>query len=189
MPRKIDFTLTAESVKILEKAIRQDPCPQARQRATAIRQLHLGKSVTDVADMMLVGEGAIYGWWHTYQNEGVEGLGKRKRKLKRRKVTAVYLEKMEEALAVDPADFGYEIAIWTREALRDHLAKETDIALSVVWLGKLMAQHEYVFRRPKHDLGNKQDAVAKEKAQEALEMLKKRPLTAKSSSSLWTKQP
>ena len=98
MPRKIDFTLTTESVKIIEIAIRHDKNEKVRQRAVAIRQLHLGKPVKEVADLMLVTEVTIYGWWQRYQAEGVAGLANKKQKASRRKVTEAYLVKMEEAL-------------------------------------------------------------------------------------------
>ena len=52
-----------------------------------------------------------------------------------------------------------------------------------------MAEAGYVFRRPKHTLSNKQDEDAKASARLAIEELKKRPLTVKSGSSLWTKRP
>ena len=53
----------------------------------------------------------------------------------------------------------------------------------------MLAEQDYVFRRPKHDLGNLQDKEAKENAKEILEALKKKPNEAKSNYSLWTKRP
>jgi len=189
MPKKINFTLTTESLEEIETAIQKDKREKVRQRALAIRQLHLGKKPEEVAEMMLVTAVTIYGWWQRYEGEGIEGLANKKAKSYRRKVTATYVKLLEESLEQEPEAYGYEQALWTQESLRDHLEKETGIHLSVKWVGKLMKKADYVYRRPKHDLGNKGDPLAKEKAAEALEELKKRPLTVKSGSSLWTKQP
>ena len=189
MPKKINFTLTTESLEEIETAIQKDARNKVRQRAIAIRQLHLGKKPEEVADMLMVTAVTIYGWWKQYRAKGVEGLANKKAKAFTRKVTPKYLQLMAECLEQEPQAYGYEQAIWTQESLRDHLEKETNIRLSVKWLGKLMEKAGYVYRRPKHDLGNKVDPLEKEKAAQALEELKKRPLTEKLGSSLWTKQP
>ena len=110
------------------------------------------------------------------------------KQMPKRKVTTAYLAQIEEALAQDPEALGYTFPIWTLETLRDHLHKETKINITTKWLGVVLKQHGYVFRRPRHTLENKQDPVAKEQAEEAIEALKKRPLTEKSASSLWTKR-
>lgn len=189
MPKKIHFTLTTESLEEIQTAIQKDKREKVRQRALAIRQLHLGKKPEEVAEIMMVTAVTINGWWQRYQTKGLEGLANKKAKSYQRKITPMYLKLLEESLEQEPEEYGYEQAIWTQESLRDHLEKETGIRLSVKWVGKLMKKAGYVYRRPKHDLGNKADPVAKEKASEALEELKKRPLTVKSGSSLWTKQP
>jgi hypothetical protein len=51
----------------------------------------------------------------------------------------------------------------------------------------LLKENDFVYRRPKHDLGNLQDEKARQAAEEWLEELKKVPKKAKSTSSLWTK--
>lgn len=188
MPKKIDYTLTTESVQELEDAIQASKYPEVRRRATAIRQLHLGKKPQEVADMLLVSAATIYNWWQRYQLLGVTGLANEVKQMPKRKVTPAYLAKIEEALSQDPESFGYAFPIWTLETLRQHLHKETCINISTKWLGLVLKKHGYVFRRPKHTLSNKQDTLAKEQAEVAIEALKKRALREKSAFSLWTKR-
>lgn len=188
MPRKINFTLPIESVQELEQAIQSHARPEVRKRATAMRQLHLGKKPAEVADMMLVTAATIYGWWHRHELLGVEGLANEVKRAPVRKVTAAYRAEIEAALSKDPEEFGYTFPIWTLETLRDHLHRQTNINITPEWLSRLMKREGYVFRRPKHTLSNKQDKLAKAEAEEALAALKKRVLTEKSASSLWTKQ-
>ena len=189
MPKKINYTLTKESVRELEEAIQKSSYPEVRQRAMAIRQLHLGKKPQEVAELFLVSGATIYNWWHRYQLLNVEGLANEVKERPKRKVTPAYLVKIEEALAQEPESLGYTFPIWTLERLRDHLHQETKINITTKWLGIVLKRNGYVFRRPRHTPENKQNPVAKEQAKEAIEALKKRVLTEKSAFSLWTKRP
>jgi transposase len=189
MPKQIDFTLTDEQVTALTQAIKQDKRAQVVHRATAVHLLHQGHKVADVATMVSASPPIIYRWHRRFLAKGVEGLANKTRKVVRRKVTDAYIAALEEAVAHEPAHYGYTFAIWTRERLRDHLAQQTGIHLHINWVGELLKQHGYVLRRPKHDLRHRQDPVAKAKAQETLETLKKTQVPTISSSSLWTKPP
>lgn len=188
MPKKIKYTLTTESEQDLVKALQTSKQPEVRRRATAIRQLHLGKKPQDVAEMFLVSVATIYNWWHRYQLLGEAGLANEVKQIPKRKVTLAYLAHIEEALAQAPEALGYTFPIWTLETLRDHLHKKTKINITTKWLGVVLKQNGYVFRRPRHTLENKQDPEAKKQAEEAIEALKKRVLTEQSASSLWTKR-
>ncbi len=188
MPKKIDFTLTNESVQELEEAIQKSHFPEIRRRATAIRQLHLGKKPREVAEMFLVSGATIYNWWQRYQLLGVTGLANEVKQIPKRKVTPAYLAQIEAALAQEPESLGYQVPVWTLDTLRAHLHKVTGINVSTKWLGIVLKQHGYVYRRPKHSLSNKQDPLAKEQAEAAIEALKKRALTEQSAFSLWTKR-
>jgi transposase len=188
MPKKIDYTLTNESVQELEKAIQTSKYPEVRRRAMAIRQLHLGKKPPEVGAMFLVSAATIYNWWHRYQLLEVAGLANVVKQIPKRKVTPAYLAKIEGAIDQEPETLGYTFPIWTLETLRDHLHKETGINISTKWLGIVLKHNGYVFRRPKHTLSNKQDPLAKEQAETVIETLKKRALTEKSAFSLWTKR-
>jgi transposase len=187
MPKRIDFTLTEEQVKALAKAIQQDRCPRVVRRATAVHLLHLGHGVADVAKIVSATPPIIYAWHQGFLAKGIEGLANKTKKIGRRKVSAAYIAALEEALAHAPADYGYAFAIWTRERLREHLEQKTGIHISINWMGKLLKAHDYVLRRPKHDLRHRQDPVAKAEAQETLEELKKTPSQTISGFSLWTK--
>jgi hypothetical protein len=49
MGRRITYTLTKEQLTTLEEAITYSPYPEVRQRAIAIRLLHLGQSPEQAA--------------------------------------------------------------------------------------------------------------------------------------------
>lgn len=187
MPRHISFQLPADKLTELGEVIKHDKRPEVRQRATAMRLLSLGEKPAQVAVVMAVSQVSIYKWWHHYQAHGVDGLANRPKGRPETKADAAYLQALETALASEPSSHGYRFAIWTIKRLRDHLVKVTGVHLSVGHLSELMQRHGYVYRRPKHDLSNRQDAAAKAAAQAQLQALKKEILPILGSS-LWTKR-
>jgi transposase len=121
MAKRKDFRLTDEQVKELTKAIKRDKRPEVVRRATAVHLLHQGHRVADVSKTLSASKPIIYAWHERYQAEGVEGLADKPKPRRRRKVTDAYIQALEETLEHQPADYGYDFAIWTRERLRDHL--------------------------------------------------------------------
>lgn len=185
MPRKV--TLYDDDVPKLEAALKNDGRVEVRQRAGALRAVHRGQAVKDVAVVLAVTEATVYNWLKAWHTEGVEGLANQPRRGRPRKADEGYCQALEAALEQDPQALGYRFAIWTVERLRDHLTDKTGVELSVKRLGEVIAERGYVYRRPKHDLKNLQDPAAKAHAQEILVELKKGRSTPISGSSLWTK--
>ena len=189
MQKELKITLTTEELKQIEEAVWQDERPEVRQRAEVIRLLHLGHKKEEVAEKMEVTIQSVYNWMHRWLAGGLESLANEPRPGRKPKADETYRQALAKALEQDPREVGYRFAIWTRERLRDHLEQETGVHLHVEYLGEIMRQEGYVFRRPKHDLKNLQDPEAREAAKQLIEELKKGRSTGISSSSLWTKQP
>jgi transposase len=189
MAKRIKFQKTDEEVKILEQAIRHDQRPEVRQRATAIRMLHLGHHPTDVAKSMAVSLPTLYNWHARWQEAGVAGLANRPKSGRPAKANEEYCRVLEETIAKEPPELDYAFTVWTVKRLRDHLERQTGIDLSEGRLRVLLRKKKYRYRRPKHDLHHLQDPEAKEQTRELLEELKKGASTTISNSSLWTKRP
>lgn len=189
MPKRLNFHLSDDERAQVEQALRKDKRAEVRQRATAIHLLHLGHKPAEVATMLTVTEQAVYQWHRRYRQGGLAALANRAKGRPKRKADVAYLETLEATLAQEPSDLGYAFAIWTVERLRDHLARVTGVHLSISRLRTLLRQQDYVYRRPKHDLTNLQDAEAKAAAQAQLEEIKRGRARVLSSSSLWTRRP
>lgn len=187
MPKQLNFKLSDEELKVIEHAMQSDQRPAVRQRATALRLLHLGYPVAEVATILAVTAASIYGWVRRWQQHGLPGLANRPKPVERRKVTASYQQALEQALDSPPAAYGYPFVIWTLERLRDHLTRQTGVQVSIQWLSVVLKQQGYVYRRPKHDLTHLQDPTAKRQAAELLEALKRGRKPVLSGFSLWTK--
>jgi transposase len=189
MSRLINFTLNDEQVAEVEQAINHAAQPEVRQRAIAIRLLHLGHEPEAVAEMLAVAPSTIWNWHRRYRAEGLNGLANRAKSGRPAKADAHYRVEVERALDIDPRELGYAFSVWTINKLRKHLEKQTGILLSYTRFRALLSKHEYVYRQPKHDLSDLQDADAKAAAEDFLDWLKKSPSPSlPSSSSLWTKQ-
>jgi transposase len=181
------YQLQPKELAEIEKAMRQDKRAEVRQRAMAIRLLHLGQKPEAVAAQQMVSVPTIYNWHKLWRAQGIEGLANKPKTGRPSKVTEVYCQKLEEMLAKEPSEYGYRFAIWTSDRLRTHLEKETGILLSEGRFRALLKKRGYRYRRPKHDLSHLQDKQAKKKAEKLLEEMKKRASETISSSSLWTK--
>jgi transposase len=188
MPKRLNFQLSEEQVKQIEQAKRKDKRVEVRQRATAVHLLHLGHEPPAVGQMLSVTVQAIYQWYHRFIQAGVEGLANRPKGHRQAKADAAYRQALEQTLASEPSEHGYDFAIWTIERLRDHLTRTTGKFLSISRLREIVREQKYVYRRPKHDLTSLQDAEAKAAAQAQIEELKKAQATTISNSSLWTKR-
>lgn len=189
MPKARDYHLSEEEMVVIETAIRRDERPEVRQRCTAIRLLHLGYKPEQVAEMQAVSKPTIYGWIDRWRNNQVDGLANKPKSGRPAKADDEYSMAVDELLAKEPAELGYDFAIWTIDRLRAHLEKQTKISLSESRFRALLKRKGYRYRRPKHDLGHLQDQDAKAEAAILLEELKKRSAETISNSSLWTKQP
>jgi len=152
MPRKTNYQRSEEELLQLEKAIRKDSRPQVRQRATAIRLLHLGYAPEEVSDQLEVSKPSVYNWHRRYREGGLDGLANQPKGRPKRKADEAYYQELEAALDQDPGELGYSFSVWSVERLRDHLEHETGVQLSVSHLRVIMRQKGYVYRRPKHDL-------------------------------------
>jgi transposase len=151
--------------------------------------LHEGQPPKEVAEIMAVSQPTVYDWHHRWQENGLEGLSNRPKSGRPRKADTNYVELLSEVIEQDPQELGYGFTIWTADRLRLHMEVSTGKLVGQTQFRALLKANGFVYRRPKHDLTDLQDAQARETAQEWLEELKKTPKQERSTFSLWTKAP
>lgn len=188
MATRRKYQLSEAEVRALERAMHNDGRVEVVQRATAIRQLHLGVTPQEVAGMFAVSASTIYHWWERWQAGGIEALSQQPKQGRPPKADDAYWQQLEAVLDSAPQAYGYRFTVWTTARLRDHLAQVTGIRLSTEWLRVQMAARGYVYRRPKADLRMLQNAQARAEAETLLEGLKKTHQAGPTSFSLWTKR-
>ena len=187
MPKTLNFTLSESDLEIVNQGIKKEKRLEVRQRAIGLRMLHEGHKPEEVADLMSVSQPTVYDWHHRWQAKGLEGLANQAKSGRPRKADESYVSLLEQVIEQDPQELGYSFTIWTMERLRLHLEKETGIRLGTTQFRALLLENDFVYRRPKHELKQLQDAEAREAAEAWLEQLKKEPKQVRSTSSLWTK--
>lgn len=189
MPKRINYTLTETELLTIEQTIKKDSDLRVRQRAQIIRLLHKGYRPSEIADLLSISTGPVYYWHKRWRRQGLEGLREKVHTGRPKIGDEAYHQKLEETLETDPQELGFAFTVWTPARLLAYLEQETGVVMHENTLRNLLAELDYVYRRPKHDLNHLQDKKVKVEAAETLEMLKKKPKEAKSSFSLWTKQP
>ena len=187
MAKTSKYQLSEAEVQQLERAMHNDGRVEVAQRATAIRQLHLGAKPQAVAEAFAVSLATIYRWWKNWRAGGIEGLSNSPKQGRPPKADEAYWQQLDQILEQAPQELGYVFVVWTTARLRDHMEKISGVRLSVEWLRVQMKKRGYVYRRPKGDLRALQDPEARAEAEILLERLKKAQWTEKSSYSLWTK--
>jgi transposase len=191
MSRNLNFTLTDEEQAALEQAITGSPLAEVRQRAIAIRLLHLGQSPQQVAEAVLVTSNTIYAWHKRWREGGVAGLRDGHRTGRPAKADATYKALLNTVLEQDPRDLGLAFTIWTIDRLRVYLSEQTGILLSYSRFRALLTREGYRWKEPKHDLSHLQDRPVQETIEQVTAWLKKTSRSTRSpklSSSLWTKR-
>lgn len=189
MPKIINYTLTTEQLQLIETAIKSHQDLRVRQRAQMIRLLHLGHKPQEVGELLSVTGALVYMWHARWRESGLAGLVDKQKSGRPKAGGDAYRQKLAELIETDPHELGYGFNVWTAKRLLAHMEKETGVRVHKNTLINMLAELDYVYRRPKHDLGNLQDKQAKETAAEILEDLKKKPHEEKSNFSLWTKRP
>lgn len=189
MAKKINYTLPEPELLTIEQAIKSDPDKDVQQRSLIIRLLHKGHKPDEVADLLSISVGQVY-WWHKrWRQEGLAGLSDRKRSGRPQVDDEAYRQKLAEVLETEPHELGYGFSVWDTPRLMAHMEKETGVTMTDRTFRNVLDRMSYVYRRPKHDLTPLQDKEAKERAEETIDELKKKPKRTKSNFSLWTKRP
>jgi transposase len=192
MSKRLNFTLNEEQLAEMEQAINSSPYPEVRQRAIAIRFLHLGQSPEQVAQAVMVTSNTVYAWHKRWREQGIDGLRDGHRTGRPSKANQAYVQELERVSELDPRTLGLPFTSWTLNRLRLYLAEQTDILLSYTRFRALMSREGYRWKTPKHDLSHLQDRPAQETIAQITEWLKKTSPSTPSptpNSSLWTKQP
>jgi len=183
------YLLTAEKYAELLTTIRTDARVDVVRRAQPLLQLHQGVRIAAVEATSGVKRIALWRWHSRFLEQGADGLHDALRSGRPHKASADYIAALEETMATDPVAAGYTFHIWTSDKLIEHLARQTGIHICERTMETLLAELDYVYRRPKVDTKHLQDPEAVAVASANLETLKKGRVKGSTSFSLWTKQP
>lgn len=173
--KQIEYVHSLSEKELIEiqQAVRTHPQPRVRVRAIMIRLSHKRHTAPEIAKMLGCSRQTVLHQIHRYEQEGILGLEDKSRSGARAKADANYIAQLTKAIASNPPDLGYRFSVWSVERLQKHLYRQTEIELAPRYLNELMKKHDIVYRRPKHDLSDKQQPQEVEEKKQLLEFLKK----------------
>ena len=169
-------SLTPRERKELTRLVRVGLGARVVRRAQMIRLSGQGKSATEIAALWGVSRPGVRKIINRFNREGIPGLADRPRRGRPRKTDDRYVHLLKKAVSVSPRDLGYAFTCWTLDRLREHLSRKTRVVLSAVHLSRLMAEHDIVYRRPKHGMTHLRDPKEYDEKKAILDFLKRGPL-------------
>jgi transposase len=170
-------SLTSRERKELTRLVRVGLDACVVRRAQMIRLSSAGKTATEIAALWAVSGQGVRKIINRFNREGIPGLADRPRQGRPRKTNGRYVELLKQAVSANPHDLGYPFTCWTLDRLREHLARKTKIVLSSPHLSRLLAEHDIVYRRPKHGMTHLRDPKEYDEKKAFLGFLKKTPRT------------
>lgn len=173
--KQIDYvhSLSQEELKEIQKTIKTHTQPNVRVRAIMIRLSHERHKAPEIAKMLGCSRQTVLNQVHRYEQEGILGLEDKFRSGAHAKADINYIAQLEKAIISEPPDLGYHFSVWSVERLQKHLYQQTGVQLAPRYLNELMKSHDIVYRKPKHDLSDKQQPLEVEEKKQLLEFLKK----------------
>ena len=120
-------------------------------RERAVRSVQDGENPEVVARVMGINRSTIYGWLAQYRRGGwgalkAKPLFGRPRKLDGKKLKWIY----DTVTQKNPLQLKFAFALWTREMVAKLIKDRFNISLSVVSVGRLLAQLGITCQRPLH---------------------------------------
>jgi transposase len=132
-------------------ARRLDHATLEAMRERAVRSVHDGESPEVVARIIGINRSTIYGWLAQYRRGGWSALKAkplfgRPPKLDGKKLKWVY----DTVTQKNPMQLKFAFALWTREMVAKLIKVKFNISLSLVSVGRLLAQLGITCQRPLH---------------------------------------
>ena len=144
-------------------ARRLDHATLEAMRERAVRSVHDGESPEVVARIIGINRSTIYGWLAQYRRGGWSALKAkplfgRPPKLDGKKLKWIYNTVTQK----NPMQLKFAFALWTREMVAKLVKVKYNISLSVVSVGRLLAQLGITCQRPLHRALERDEALVRQ---------------------------
>jgi transposase len=165
--------LTKQEDRELRRVVRRGVDGRAVRRAQVVRLSARGVAPRRIADVLERSWSGVRKTINRFNREGLASLSDKPRRGRPRKTDDRYVDLLEQAVRSSPHELGYPFGCWTLERLRQHLALKTRVILSAAHLSRLLAEHDVVYRRPKHGMTHLRDPKEYDEKKAFLAFVKK----------------
>lgn len=172
-PRLFARELTRAEHDQLTDAVRHEKSAAVARRCQMVLMSRQGLCPTDIARLCSASCSGVRKIINVFNRGGFPALRDKPHPGRRRKTDERYVGLLKQAVQSDPRTMGYVFGCWTLERLREHLARKTRVIISTGYLGRLMAEHKIVYRRPKHGMTHLRDPREYDEKKAFLEFVKK----------------
>jgi transposase len=144
-------------------ARRLDHATLEAMRERTVRSVQDGESPEVVAGVLRINRSTVYGWLAQYRRGGwgalkAKPLFGRPPKLDGKKLKWIFSAVAQK----NPMQFKFEFALWTREMVAKLIKDKFNVSLSLVSVGRLLAQLGITCQKPLHRAFEQDDALVQQ---------------------------
>jgi transposase len=122
--------------------------PETQRRYQMVWLAHGGRSVAEIASIVLRSPDTVGRVLHRFLAGGLEAVPRRTAPGPARTVTPAWETELLRVIELDPHAVGVASANWTTALLADYLARQTGVAVSQETVRQYLHAHDYVCKRP-----------------------------------------
>jgi transposase len=146
---------SAEQLKALEDLYRTTKDVRLRTRAQMMLLVaEKGLTAPAIAAIVRDDEQTVRRWMKRYVAEGIEGLKDAPKPGNPGKVTAMYEERLLNAVRRRPRSLELPFSLWTLQRLAEYLAEVTGIRVDAETVRLHLVKHDIVLSRPQHKISS-----------------------------------
>ena len=167
-------------------ARRLDHATLEAMRERAVRSVQDGESPEVVAGVLRIDRSTVYGWLAQYRRGGwgalkAKPLFGRPPKLNGKKLKWIFSAVAQK----NPMQFKFEFALWTREMVAKLIKDKFNVSLSLVSVGRLLAQLGITCQKPLHRAFEQDEALVQQWLKKAYPKIKALGAAGKGRNLLW----
>ena len=120
-------------------------------RIRAVKRIEAGESPEVIAKALGYHRSCIYDWIAKYREGGIEALKTRPIPGAKPKLSGKHLQWLHKTIVdKNPLQLKFSFALWTRAMVRDLIAREFQVKLSEVSIGRLLKKLGFTAQKPLH---------------------------------------
>src|SRR5919199_5383370 len=141
------------------------PATQAELRRVAVAMVRAGRTRIEAAEAIGVNRRFVGRWVKAAEQGGEAALAGRRRGRRpgeQKALSAAQEEGLRSLIARGcPDQFGLSFALWTRQAVRALIARETGVWLTLSVVGRYLRAWGFTAQRPMHRASERQEAAVR----------------------------